>query len=171
MLTPDVPLALTFDDVLLVPARSEVLPSDVDVSTDLGRGLRLQVPLVSAAMDTVTEARTAIAMAREGGLGIIHKNMSVEQQAEEVMRVKRAMTGVVVNPITLRPDQSLLDARRLMRARGISGLPVVADDRVVGILTDRDLRFERQLDRRVSEVMTTADGLVTCPPGTDLEAA
>lgn len=171
MLTPDVPLALTFDDVLLVPARSEVLPSDVDVSTDLGRGLRLQVPLISAAMDTVTEARTAIAMAREGGLGIIHKNMSVEKQAAEVARVKRAMTGVVVDPITLRPDQSLRDARRLMRSRGISGLPVVTEERVVGILTDRDLRFERSMDRRVQEVMTTADGLVTCPPGTDLESA
>jgi IMP dehydrogenase len=171
MLTPDVPIALTFDDVLLVPARSEVLPNEVDVSTDLGRGLSLQVPLISAAMDTVTEARTAIAMAREGGLGIIHKNMSVEQQAAQVARVKRAMTGVIPDPITLQPGQSLRDARRLMRSRGISGLPVVEQGRVVGILTDRDLRFERQMDRRVADVMTGADGLVTCPPGTDLETA
>ncbi|MEC7948211.1 MAG: IMP dehydrogenase, partial [Myxococcota bacterium] len=171
MLTPDVPLALTFDDVLLVPARSEVLPNDVDVSTDMGRGLHLQVPLISAAMDTVTEARTAIAMAREGGLGIVHKNMSPESQAAEVARVKRAMTGVIPDPITLRPDQSLRDARQLMRRRGISGFPVVADNRVVGILTDRDLRFERHLDRLIEEVMTPSAGLVTCPPGTDLEAA
>ena len=171
MLTPDVPLALTFDDVLLVPARSEVVPSDVDVSTDLGRGLILQVPLISAAMDTVTEARTAIAMAREGGLGIIHKNMTVEQQAAEVARVKRAMTGVIPNPITLQPSESLWAARRLMRSRGISGLPVVEGGRVVGILTDRDLRFERNMERPVSEVMTGTKGLVTCAPGTDLEVA
>ncbi len=171
MLTPDVPLALTFDDVLLVPARSEVLPSDVDVSTDLGRGLRLNTPLISAAMDTVTEARTAIAMAREGGLGIIHKNMSPAQQAAEVARVKKAMTGVIRDPITLGADQTLVEARRLMRQRGFSGFPVLEGDRVVGILTDRDLRFERNLARKVGEVMTAEGDLVTCPPGTDLETA
>ncbi len=171
MLTADVPLALTFDDVLLLPAHSHVMPSEVDVSTDLGRGLRLQVPLIAAAMDTVTEARTAIAMAREGGLGILHKNMSPQAQAAEVERVKKAMTGVIRDPITLSPGASLRDARRAMRQRGISGLPVVDGDRVVGILTDRDLRFERNLDRQVAAVMTSADDLVTCPPGTDLEAA
>ena len=171
MLTADVPLALTFDDVLLLPAHSLVMPSEVDVSTDLGRGLRLQVPLIAAAMDTVTEARTAVAMAREGGLGILHKNMSPQAQAAQVERVKKAMTGVIRDPITLSPDASLRDARRAMRQRGISGLPVVDGDRVVGILTDRDLRFERNLDRAVAAVMTSADDLVTCPPGTDLEAA
>ena len=171
MLTADVPLALTFDDVLLLPAHSEVMPSEVDVSTTLAPGLRLQVPLVAAAMDTVTEARTAVAMAREGGLGILHKNMSPAAQAAEVARVKKAMTGVVRDPITLEPGQTLRHARRVMRGRGISGLPVVDGGRVVGILTDRDLRFERNLDRRVSAVMTSADDLVTCPPGTDLEAA
>lgn len=171
MLTNDVPLALTFDDVLLLPARSEVLPSEVDVSTDLGRGLRLETPLLSAAMDTVTEARTAIAMAREGGLGIIHKNMSPAQQAAEVARVKKAMTGVIRDPITLGADQTLIQARRMMRQRGISGFPVLDGDRVVGILTDRDLRFERNLARKVGEVMTPEQDLVTCPPGTDLETA
>lgn len=171
MLTANLPLALTFDDVLLLPAHSEVLPSDVDVSTDLGRGLVLRVPLLSAAMDTVTEARTAIAMAREGGLGILHKNMSVRAQAAEVLRVKKAMTGVIRDPITLRPDQTLREARATMRSRGISGLPVVEYDTVVGIITDRDLRFERNLDRRVVEVMTGAEDLVTCPPDTGLEAA
>jgi IMP dehydrogenase len=156
---------------LLLPAHSLVLPSEVDVSTTLGRGLRLNLPLVSAAMDTVTEAATAIAMAREGGVGVVHKNMSVAAQAAEVLKVKRAMTGIVPDPVTLHPDQLLRDARRLMRERGISGFPVVEGDRVVGILTDRDLRFERNLDRRVREVMTTGEHLVTCPPGTDLEAA
>lgn len=171
MLTADVPLALTFDDVLLLPARSSVMPSEVDVSTVLGTNLRLAVPLISAAMDTVTEARSAIAMAREGGLGIIHKNMSVEAQADQVARVKKAMTGMVRDPITLAPQQTLRQARRTMRRRGISGLPVVDGDRLVGILTDRDLRFERNLQRKVAEVMTSGANLVTCAPGTDLEAA
>ena len=171
MLTDDVTLALTFDDVLLVPAHSMVLPTEVAVSTTLASGLDLKLPLISAAMDTVTEARTAIAMAREGGLGIIHKNMSVKQQAREVARVKKAMTGVITDPIALSPTQTLADARGVMRSRGISGLPVVENDRVVGILTDRDLRFERNLSRRVSEVMTPQQELITCPPETDLESA
>jgi IMP dehydrogenase len=171
MLTDDVALALTFDDVLLMPAHSTVLPTTVDVTTTLAPGLCLRLPLVSAAMDTVTEARTAIAMARDGGLGIIHKNLSVAQQAGEVARVKKAMTGVITDPITLLPGQSLLEARAIMRRRGISGLPVVEEDRVLGILTDRDLRFERNLSQTVAEVMTPADRLISCPPGTDLEAA
>ena len=171
MLTDDVTIALTFDDVLLVPAHSTVLPTEVSVTTTLAPGLDLKLPLISAAMDTVTEARTAIAMAREGGLGIIHKNMSVKQQAREVARVKKAMTGVITDPIALSPNQTLADARGVMRSRGISGLPVVEDGRVVGILTDRDLRFERNLNRRVSEVMTPQEDLITCPPETDLESA
>lgn len=171
MLTPDVPVALTFDDVLLLPAHSRVLPNEVDVSTRLGPRIALSIPLVAAAMDTVTEARAAIAMAREGGLGIVHKNMSPARQAAEVARVKKAMTGMVADPVTLKPNQSLREARRLMRQHEISGLPVVVEGRVVGILTDRDLRFERNAERQVSEVMTTGEALVTCPPGTDLEAA
>jgi IMP dehydrogenase len=171
MLTRDLTLALTFDDVLLVPAQSSVLPNEVDVSTVLHPRLRLRIPLVSAAMDTVTESATAIAMAREGGMGILHKNMSVAHQAREVARVKKAMTGVVSDPVVLGPGDSLRDAMRRMREHDISGLPVVHQGRVVGIITDRDLRFERRLDRRVDEVMTPEGSLVSCPPGTDLETA
>ena len=171
MLTPDVPLALTYDDVLLVPAASEVLPREVRVETRLSRGLSLNIPLVSSAMDTVTESNTAIAMAREGGLGVIHKNLSPAEQARHVARVKKAMTGVVDDPVTLSPDQTLRGARALMREHNISGLPVVDGGQVVGMLTDRDLRFERNLDRPVREVMTPDVRLVTCPPGTSLDAA
>jgi IMP dehydrogenase len=171
MLLANVPLALTFDDVLLVPARSEVLPSDVDISTDLGKGLHLNLPLISAAMDTVTEGRTAIRMALDGGLGVVHKNMSPQAQAAQIAVVKKAMTGVIVDPVTLRPSQTLREARATMLREGISGLPVVEDDRVVGIITDRDLRFERKLSRLVGEVMTGRDDLVTCPPDTDPEVA
>jgi IMP dehydrogenase len=171
MLTPDVQVALTFDDVLLVPAYSEILPSDVALGTRLARDIQLNIPLLSAAMDTVTEARTAIAMAMNGGLGIVHKNMSPERQAEQVSRVKKAMTGVISDPVTLRPDQTLGQAKEIMTRHRISGLPVVADRKLVGILTDRDLRFERNLDRAVHEVMTGEDGLVTCRPGTDADAA
>ena len=171
MLTRDVPLALTFDDVLLLPAHSQVLPAEVDVSTRLHDRLLLRIPLLSAAMDTVTESRTAVAMAREGGLGIVHKNMSLVHQAREVGRVKKAMTGVVADPVTLGPDQPLRAAVRMMREHDVSGLPVVSGGRVVGIITDRDLRFERRLDRLVREVMTPEDRLVTCAPGTGQEAA
>ena len=171
MLTTDLPIALTYEDVLLVPAASDVLPRDVRVETTLVRDVRLNIPLVSAAMDTVTEAETAIAMAREGGLGVLHKNMSPADQARHVSRVKKAMTGVVMDPVTLAPDVPLRRARSLMREHDISGLPVVQDGRVVGMLTDRDLRFERDLDRAVREVMTPQGELVTCPPGTDLESA
>jgi len=169
VLTSDVPLALTYDDVLLVPRHSTVLPSDVSLATSLTTDIRLRIPLVSSAMDTVTESDTAIALAREGGLGFIHKNMSVEAQAAQVARVKRAITGMISDPVTLRPEHTLRDAIGLMRAHDISGLPVVVDGRAVGILTNRDLRFERNLDRPVREVMTT--DVITCDPGTDLETA
>ncbi len=169
MLLPDVPQALTFDDVLLLPRHSTVLPRDVDTSSRLADGLALNVPLISAAMDTVTEAQTAIAMARVGGLGIVHKNASVQRQADEVRRVKKSVTGMVADPITVSPDVTIGQARRIMRDNDISGVPVVIDGRAVGILTNRDLRFERQLDRHVREVMSTA--LITVPPGTGLERA
>ncbi len=147
--------ALTFDDVLLVPAASEVLPKEVDVSTRLTTDISLQIPLVSSAMDTVTESATAIRMAREGGIGIIHKNMSIEDQAREVTRVKKAESGIVVDPVTIDPKQKLEQAVALMRAHRISGLPVIdGDGRPVGILTNRDIRFERNLDQRVEAVMT-----------------
>ncbi|HCH63432.1 MAG: IMP dehydrogenase [Deltaproteobacteria bacterium] len=171
MLIADPPLALTFDDVLLLPAFSDVLPDQVDVGTTVGRGIRLATPLLSAAMDTVTEARMAIAMAREGGLGIIHKNLSVADQALEVERVKRAMTGEIQDPVIVSPGVTLGDARRMMRERGISGLPVVEEGRLVGILTDRDVRFERDATRQVGDVMTSGEALVTCRPGTSPEAA
>ena len=154
--------ALTFDDVLLVPAYSEVLPRDVDLSTQLTRRIRLNLPLVSAAMDTVTEARLAIALAQEGGIGIVHKNMPAESQAREVGRVKKYESGVIKDPITVRPDATIRDVIELTRAKGISGLPVTTDgNKVVGIITHRDIRFEEQLDLPVSSVMTPLERLVT----------
>ena len=163
--------ALTFDDVLLVPGLSEVHPNDVDLATDLCRGIRLNVPLVSAAMDTVTESALAIALAQEGGIGFIHKNLSVEQQAQEVDKVKRSEAGMIVNPVTIRPEQKISDALALMARYKISGVPVTEDDgRLVGILTNRDLRFETRLDRPIRELMTS-DDLITVPPGTTLEQA
>lgn len=171
MATPKIRAALTFDDVLLVPRHSTVHPADVDVSTRLTRRIRLSAPLVSAAMDTVTEHRMAIAMAREGGIGIIHKNMSVEAQATQVDRVKRSESGMILDPITLGPDATLREANVLMREFSISGVPIVdADGRLVGILTNRDLVFETDLERSVGDVMT-AEGLVTAPVGTSLEGA
>jgi IMP dehydrogenase len=161
---------LTFDDVLLVPAESDVVPRDVDVSTELTAGIHLAIPILSSAMDTVTEAKTAICMAREGGLGVIHKNYKVAEQALEVQKVKKAETGVVVDPVTIGPDQKLSEALELMRRFEISGLPVVgADGRPVGILTNRDVRFERNLGQPVRAMMTTK--LVTVPEGTGLEAS
>ena len=166
--------ALTFDDVLLLPQESNVLPREVDVSTRLTRQIRLNIPLVSAAMDTVTEARMAIALAREGGLGIIHKNMPIERQASEVDQVKRSESGMINNPITLTPDKSIRDALELMRHYRISGIPIVEattnGEKLVGILTNRDMRFETNLDQRLSEVMTR-EKLVTAPVGTTLEEA
>ncbi|MCB9793286.1 MAG: IMP dehydrogenase [Alphaproteobacteria bacterium] len=164
------PLALTFDDVLLVPGASDVLPRDVDVSTHLTHDLKLAIPLLSSAMDTVTEADTAIAMASNGGLGVIHKNMTPTQQASEVARVKRAVTGIIPDPITMRPDQRIGEARQVMRSNDISGVPITVNGRAVGILTNRDLRFQRNSNRLISEVMTQ-EGLVTVAPGTPLERA
>ncbi len=164
------PLGLTFDDVLLIPAESSILPRETSVSTVLTERIELNIPLISAAMDTVTESRTAIAMAQEGGLGIIHRNMSVATQAREVEKVKKSESGMITEPITVRPDQKIAEAKEIMRKHGISGLPVTQGDRLVGILTHRDLRFEKRLDRPVSEVMTK-ENLVTAKPGVDLEKA
>ncbi|MBY0273917.1 IMP dehydrogenase [Candidatus Binatia bacterium] len=161
---------LTFDDVLLVPAASDVLPRNTDVATQLTRRIALRIPLVSAAMDTVTEARTAIAMAQEGGIGFVHKNLPVTTQAAEVAQVKKFESGMVADPLTVDPDQSISAALEVMRRHNISGLPVTRDGRLVGILTNRDLRFESRLDRRVSEVMTK-DRLVTARPGVTPEQA
>jgi len=170
MFTYDVPDGLTFDDVLLLPAESNFLPRDADASTQLTRQIRLNVPLISAAMDTVTEARTAIAMAQEGGIGAIHRNLSVEEQAKEVEKVKKWETGMILDPVTVDPDQRIADALDVMHRYHISGLPVTRDGKLVGILTHRDLRFEKRLDRKVSEVMTR-DNLITGRPGIGLEEA
>jgi IMP dehydrogenase len=162
--------ALTFDDVLLIPAESDVVPKDVDVRTQLTPGILLAIPIVSSAMDTVTEAATAICMAREGGIGIVHKNLSIPEQVLEVTKVKKAESGVVVNPVTVGPDQKLAVALELMKRHEISGLPVVAaDGRPVGILTNRDVRFERNLEQPVSAMMTKK--LITIAEGTTVEAA
>ena len=160
---------LTFDDVLLVPAYSEVLPNQVEVKARLSRRIPLNIPLVSAAMDSVTEGRTAIAMARAGGIGIIHKNLTVAQQAREVERVKRAESGMITSPVTVRPDESLRDALGVMNEHDISGVPVVEGDKPVGILTARDIRFEKNLDQPVSALMTRE--LVTVPPGVSNDRA
>jgi IMP dehydrogenase len=153
--------ALTFDDVLLVPAYSQVLPHEADLATQLTPGIRLNLPVVSAAMDTVTEHRLAIAIAQEGGIGIVHKNMSVEVQAREVARVKRFESGIIHDPITVRPEQTIREVMELTRAKNISGVPVVRDGQAVGIVTHRDLRFETKLDAPVSSVMTPRERLVT----------
>jgi IMP dehydrogenase len=162
--------AITFDDVLLVPKRSEILPGDTDTSTHFSRNVRLNIPLASAAMDTVTEADLAIALAMQGGIGVIHKNLSVAEQALEVEEVKRSANGVILNPVTLPPGEPLGRAKKLMRDYHISGIPVVEGKDLKGILTIRDLRFEKDLNRRISEVMTS-ENLVTAPKDTDLEAA
>ncbi|MEK7782311.1 MAG: IMP dehydrogenase, partial [Candidatus Binatota bacterium] len=164
------PLGLTFDDVLLVPAESSILPRETDVTTRLTERIRLNIPLVSAAMDTVTESRTAISMAQEGGLGFIHRNMPVASQAAEVEKVKKFESGMITDPITVRPDQKIAEAKGIMQKYGISGLPVTQGGRLVGILTNRDLRFEKRLDRPVSEVMTK-ENLITAKPGVDLDEA
>ncbi len=164
------PEALAFDDVLLLPGASEVLPRDVDVSTRLSRRVSLRIPLLSAGMDTVTESRMAVAIAREGGVGVIHKNLDPDVQAAEVDRVKRSEHGVIHNPIHLTRDKKVRDALELMSRYRISGVPIVEDGRLVGILTNRDLRFETQLDRRVDQVMTH-EHLVTAPVGTTLDEA
>jgi IMP dehydrogenase len=164
------PVGLTFDDVLLIPAESAVLPRDIEVSTRLSERITLNIPLVSAAMDTVTESKTAIAMAQEGGIGIIHRNLSVWTQAGEVEKVKKYESGMITDPITVAPDQKISDAQEIMNKYGISGLPVTKNGKLVGILTNRDLRFEKRHDRPVSEVMTK-NNLVTVKPGVDLDEA
>jgi len=163
--------ALTFDDVLLVPRYSSVHPRDTSVVTRLTDRIELRIPLISAAMDTVTESRMAIAIAREGGIGIVHKNMPIDRQASEVDRVKRSESGMIMNPITLKADRSLRDAHQLMAQFSISGVPIVDDsDRLVGIITNRDLQFETELDQPLSGVMTQ-EGLITAPVGTSLDEA
>ncbi|MEM9886056.1 MAG: IMP dehydrogenase [Bacteroidota bacterium] len=163
--------SLTFDDVLLVPAYSEVLPREVDTSAQLTRNLRLNVPIVSAAMDTVTENKLAIAIARQGGIGIIHKNMSIKSQAEQVRSVKRSESGMIIDPVTLQADATIGDALALMREFKIGGIPIVdTNKKLIGILTNRDLRFEKALNRPVTDLMTV-DNLVTAPVGTDLKQA
>ncbi|MEA2206073.1 MAG: dehydrogenase [Blastocatellia bacterium] len=171
MITSDIIEGLTFDDVLLLPARSEVLPSETDTSTQLTRGIRLQIPLCSSAMDTVTEAALAIAIAQQGGIGVIHKNLSIERQAEEVDKVKRSESGMIVDPVTIRPDRPVSEALHVMESYHISGVPVVDEDgHLVGIITNRDLRFETRFDIPVAEVMTKQP-LVSVPVGTTLEQA
>jgi IMP dehydrogenase len=162
--------AITYDDILLVPAKSNVLPRETDIRTRLTRNILLHIPLVSAAMDTVTESEMAVAMAREGGIGILHKNLTIEQQAEEVDRVKRSESGMIQKPITLSPERTVGDALAVMKKYSISGIPIVDQEKLVGILTNRDLRFEPNLDLLVSKIMTTGN-LVTAPVGTTLEEA
>lgn len=165
----DIPVALTFDDVLLLPAASKVLPNEVDVRTKLTRSISMNIPLMSAAMDTVTEANTAISMAREGGIGIIHKNMSIERQAREVDKVKKSESGMIIDPVTMHPEQKISEVLEVMEQYRISGVPIVKDGRkLVGIITNRDLRFETNLDQKVAEVMTK-ENLVTASEGITLE--
>ena len=168
MLNHPIPQAYTFDDLLLVPAHSEVLPSDVDVSTVLTAEIRLNIPILSAAMDTVTEADTAISLAREGGIGIIHKNMTIEEQAREVEKVKKSESGMIIDPVTVTPETKIWEIQQIMKDYRISGVPVVEGEKLVGIVTNRDLRFETNWDQEVKNVMTT-ENLVTAPVGITLE--
>src|ERR1700754_2112042 len=168
---PDVlPEGLTFDDVLLEPAHSEVIPADTDTRTCLTRRIGLNIPIVSAAMDTVTESHLAIALAQQGGIGIVHRNMPIERQAEEVDKVKRSESGMIVDPITIGPEHKIYEAMDLMKRYRISGVPVTEDGKLVGILTNRDLRFESRYDLPVRAVMTSKH-LITVPVGTTLEQA
>src|ERR1700712_1718390 len=170
MLLSSLPEALTFDDVLLIPAHSDVVPTQVSTSTRLTARIALHTPLLSAAMDTVTESRLAIAMAQAGGMGVIHRNLTIEQQASEVDNVKRSESGMIVDPVTISADQPISDALDVMRRYKISGVPVTNKKRLVGILTNRDLRFETRTDIPVGDVMTK-DNLITVPVGTTLEEA
>ncbi|MBI4464303.1 MAG: IMP dehydrogenase [Acidobacteria bacterium] len=170
MLTQTLPEALTFDDVLLLPGHSEVLPASVDTRTRLTRNIRLNIPIVSAAMDTVTEARMAIAMAQQGGMGFIHRNMPIERQVLEVDKVKRSESGMIVDPVTMSPENKIYEALDVMRRYKISGVPVTQNGKLVGILTNRDLRFETRLDLPIGELMTR-ENLITAPVGTTLEEA
>ena len=170
MLELPVPESLTFDDVLLLPAYSDVLPTEVETATQLSRNIALNIPIVSAAMDTVTEARLAISLAQQGGIGVIHRNLSIAQQADEVDKVKRSESGMIVDPVTMEPEQKIADALEMMRKYKISGLPVTRKGKLVGILTNRDLRFETRTDVPIGEVMTK-ENLITVPVGTTLEEA
>src|SRR5438270_7334272 len=161
---------LTFDDVLLQPSHSQVAPADADTATRLTPTIKLNIPIVSAAMDTVTESHMAIALAQQGGIGIIHRNMPIDRQAEEVDRVKRSESGMIVDPVTIGPERKIADALEVMKRFRISGVPVTKNGRLVGILTNRDLRFETRYDLPISEVMTK-ENLVTVPVGTTLEEA
>src|ERR1700758_2016377 len=165
-----VPEALTFDDVLLLPARSDVIPTQASTQTQLTRNIRINIPIVSAAMDTVTESHMAIALAQQGGLGIVHRNLTIEQQANEVDKVKRSESGMIVDPVTMSPDERVSDALEVMRKYKISGVPITKNKKLVGILTNRDLRFETRFDIPISKVMTK-DNLITVPVGTTLEDA
>jgi len=170
MIPHAIPEGLTFDDVLLVPARSEVLPAEAETRTKLTRGIPLNIPIVSAAMDTVTESHLAIALAQQGGIGFIHRNMPIDRQAEEVDRVKRSESGMIVDPVTIGPESKISDALALMERYRISGVPVTRDGKLVGILTNRDLRFETRFDLPIADVMTK-ENLITVPVGTTLEQA
>ena len=170
MLEKEPRLGLTYDDVVLVPAKSAVLPSEVDVRTQLTRNIQINIPIISSAMDTVTESRLAIAMAREGGLGIIHRVLAPAEQAAEVDRVKKSESGMILDPVTISPDETIRDAHQLMAKYRISGIPVTKNKKLVGILTNRDLRFETRLDLKVSQVMKR-EKLITAPEGTSLEKA
>jgi IMP dehydrogenase len=170
MIDSYIPEGLTFDDILLLPARSEVLPAEADTRTLLTRKIPLNIPIVSAAMDTVTESHLAIALSQQGGIGFIHRNMSMERQAEEVDRVKRSESGMIVDPVTIEPDKKISDALALMERYRISGVPVTREGKLVGILTNRDLRFETRTDIPIADVMTKED-LITVPVGTTLEMA
>src|SRR5579864_9179492 len=170
MIDGSLPEGLTFDDVLLEPARSEVVPAEADTKTHLTRSIPLNIPIVSSAMDTVTESHLAIALAQQGGIGMIHRNMTIDRQAEEVDRVKRSESGMIVDPVTIAPELSVRQALDIMNKYKVSGLPVTRGQRLVGILTNRDLRFERSLDQPVSNIMTK-ENLVTVPVGTTLEEA
>jgi IMP dehydrogenase len=170
MIDGAIPEGLTFDDVLLLPGKSNVLPAEADTRTCLSRKIALNIPIVAAAMDTVTDSRLAIAIARQGGIGFIHRNMTIERQAEEVDKVKRSESGMIVDPVTIAPEMSVRQALDIMTKYRVSGLPVTRGPRLMGILTNRDLRFERNLDQHVSAVMTK-DNLVTVPVGTTLEEA
>ncbi len=165
-----VPEALTFDDVLLLPARSDVVPALASTQTQLTSNIRLNIPIISAAMDTVTESHMAIALAQQGGMGIIHRNLTIEQQANEVDKVKRSESGMIVDPVTMSPDDKVYDALEVMRKYKISGVPITKNKKLVGILTNRDLRFETRFDIPISKVMTKND-LITVAVGTTLEEA
>jgi IMP dehydrogenase len=171
MFTYDMPEGYTFDDVLLIPGAANFLPSEADVTTRLSRRVTLNMPLVSAAMDTVTESAMAIAMAQEGGIGVVHRNLPIDEQALEVAKVKKSESGMIVDPVTVHPDQRIADALEIMQRYRISGLPVTVDGHLVGILTNRDLRFEKHVERKVAEVMTREDRLITGQSGIGLEEA